>query len=76
VAAEKLRETVSELHVPGIERSVTASFGVSVFPDDAGEGAQLLRLADRALYVAKEAGRNRVETTTPELDAVPVAAGE
>jgi diguanylate cyclase (GGDEF)-like protein len=76
VVAEKLRETISELHVPGIERSVTASFGVAVFPDDAVEGAQLLRLADRALYIAKEAGRNRVETASPEPTAVPIGALE
>ena len=35
--------------------TVTASFGVAVLPDDAGEIDQLIREADRALYRAKAA---------------------
>jgi diguanylate cyclase (GGDEF)-like protein len=67
VLAEKLREAISRIEVPGIDESVTASLGVAVMPDDAGTGEQLLRHADRALYLAKELGRNRVETTSPDL---------
>jgi diguanylate cyclase (GGDEF)-like protein len=43
---------------------VTASFGVSTYPDDALEGETLMRLADRALYSAKQHGRDRVEATS------------
>lgn len=73
VVAEKLRETIAELRVPAADRSVTASFGVAVLPDDAVEGPQLLRLADRALYIAKERGRNRVEATPREPSDAPIA---
>jgi diguanylate cyclase (GGDEF)-like protein len=60
--AEKLRQTIAEIEVEGVTRPITASLGVAALPDDAGEPTLLLRVADRALYVAKAKGRNRVET--------------
>ncbi len=38
----------------------TFSAGVAAFPDHASDWEQLIRCADRALYSAKSAGRNRV----------------
>jgi len=39
---------------------VTISLGVSTFPEDGSDSKSLLEYADRALYQAKEKGRNRV----------------
>lgn len=39
---------------------ITASFGVATFPDDATDRDTLVRVADSAMYEAKESGRNRV----------------
>ncbi|WP_157265249.1 GGDEF domain-containing protein [Azohydromonas aeria] len=47
-------------HFGGKAFSVTASLGVAVFPRHADDALSLLRCADRALYAAKQAGRNRV----------------
>jgi diguanylate cyclase (GGDEF)-like protein len=48
---------------------VTASFGVAILRLGDGEPEQVLRRADRALYAAKAAGRDRVVAETP-LEAV------
>ncbi len=59
--AERLRVLIESLP-PNAEvpRSLTASFGVSTFPEDADDPTELIRAADRALYQAKASGRNRV----------------
>jgi diguanylate cyclase (GGDEF)-like protein len=59
--AEKLRQAIENLEIPDLDRRLSASFGVATLPGDAITGEQLLRAADRALYAAKNAGRNRVE---------------
>jgi len=65
--AEKLRNLL-ELHEfylsDGKSIHVTASFGVSslnMFPQEiVDKSRQIIKLADDALYMAKERGRNRV----------------
>lgn len=41
--------------------AVTASFGVAWYPDDGQDLNTLIAAADRALYAAKQAGRNQVK---------------
>ena len=45
----------------GHELIPTASFGISVFPDDGKAPGDLIRTADAAMYRAKEKGRNGFE---------------
>jgi diguanylate cyclase (GGDEF)-like protein len=61
--AEKLRDRVQQSNIDGADGriAVTASFGVALAPPG-GSTADALKRADAALYRAKEAGRNRVET--------------
>jgi diguanylate cyclase (GGDEF)-like protein len=42
----------------GVKARVSASLGVSLFPDDAGDAATLMAHADKAMYAAKRAGKN------------------
>ena len=38
---------------------ISASVGVAIFPDHAGNAAHLIEAADRAMYESKKAGKNR-----------------
>lgn len=57
--AERLRARLERTEVPGVG-TITASFGVATFPLHAGSRQLLVTTADRALYQAKNTGRNRV----------------
>jgi diguanylate cyclase (GGDEF)-like protein/PAS domain S-box-containing protein len=46
---------------------LTASIGVSFYPQDASEVGELQRFADQAMYAAKTEGSNRYHFFTPEL---------
>lgn len=54
---------------------ISVSAGMSVYPEDAGTGEQIFSNADRALYAAKESGKNQL-CTWPLGDAASVGAAE
>ena len=57
VVAEKiLRALQAPLRAEGEDIRVGASIGISLYPEDAGDGEALLRNADAAMYRAKRAG--------------------
>jgi diguanylate cyclase (GGDEF)-like protein len=56
--AERLRKAIEAHRIAGIK--VTASFGVADFDTSLAEPAAFVDKADKALYQAKEGGRNRV----------------
>ncbi len=47
---------------------ISASIGVSLFPDDNADADSLMRHADQAMYIAKNAGKNRYHLFDPESD--------
>lgn len=53
--------------VKGHQLTVTASMGISVYPDDGGTAPELLRSADAAMYQAKSSGRNNFKFYTSDL---------
>ncbi len=69
VIARKILLQLSEAFVlAGTEVFITASLGVSIFPDH-GDGVEaLLKNADAAMYYAKEQGRNNYQFYTSAID--------
>lgn len=47
---------------------ISASIGVSLYPADNADPDTLLRHADQAMYLAKQAGKNRYQLFDPEID--------
>ena len=64
-AAEAIRVTIQQYEYPHEKKQpkgdLTISGGVAVFPEDGANTTELLSRADKALYLAKSNGRNRVE---------------
>ncbi len=58
--AEKLRRQVETHYFPGVPRPVTISCGVADYPTHGVTRDEVVAAADSALYLAKQAGRNRV----------------
>lgn len=70
--AEDLRMGIESLNLEfeGRRCPITISIGVAAFPVHTDEPKSLLELADRALYRAKAAGRNRVCRPSGQSDIV------
>jgi diguanylate cyclase (GGDEF)-like protein len=71
VVAEKLLVAVSgtPYSIEGRELSITASIGISVFPDDGKDVNELIKNADAALYHAKKMGRNNFQFYAQDIGA-------
>lgn len=70
--AERIRETIATEPMPRLNDtvvpSITCSFGVSTYPIHADNKNNIIKVADIALYKAKQGGRNRVEVYNSDLD--------
>ena len=66
-----IREIIKNLNEPVLIQGemiyATASFGISMFPNDGSDGKALLLGADQAMYAAKSNGRNGFQYFTSSL---------
>ncbi len=60
VAAKLITACEKPIVIDGTDFNVTFSMGVAVYPDDANTTETLLSQADRAMFFAKDLGRNNV----------------
>jgi diguanylate cyclase (GGDEF)-like protein len=67
VLAEKIRQGVEELAIAGAGSSIRTSMSIGAvsYPDDGLTADDLLISADRAMYVSKRQGKNRVVGYSP-----------
>jgi two-component system CheB/CheR fusion protein len=65
---EKILEAIQEpIHIADHEMIITASIGISLFPNDGRDVETLLKHADSAMYTAKAEGRNAYRFFTPAM---------
>ncbi len=77
VVAQGMRAAIAATPIVGLPETatITASFGVAAIAP--GESLEMaLQRADKALYVAKAAGRNRVECAEPSARVVTPAVSQ
>jgi diguanylate cyclase (GGDEF)-like protein len=74
VAGRVIAALQTPMRLPGFETPVTvsASVGVSLYPQDALEAETLSKHADLALYRAKSEGKNTVRFFSPDMNAAAV----
>lgn len=63
-----LHKLDTPFYIEGHEIFVTPSIGISLYPDDGDEVAELIRKADVAMYQAKNQGRSHYQFYDPQLD--------
>jgi len=69
IVAEKIIESLSlPFLLDENQATISASIGITFFPDDASDEESLLRNADMAMYQAKEMGRNTYSFFTKDMN--------
>lgn len=73
ISARRLLQAVTKVHsIDRHELHITASIGVSLYPDDGSDAEALMKNADTAMYRAKEGGRQCFKFFTPAMNVQAV----
>ncbi len=67
--ADKVLRTISATrHVAGHDLSVTASLGISIYPNDSCNAVELIKHAETAMHTSKERGANDFSFYTKDMN--------
>lgn len=67
--AQKIIDTLKQpITIDNHELHITASIGISIFPDDGVDSVTLVKNADISMYRAKELGRNKILYYTADMN--------
>jgi EAL domain-containing protein (putative c-di-GMP-specific phosphodiesterase class I) len=73
ITARRMLQVVADTHcIEQHQLHVTTSIGVSVYPEDGGDAATLIKNADTAMYQAKENGRQSYRFFRPAMSVPAV----
>lgn len=68
IVAEKILEVLGKIfEINGHELQISASIGIVIYPNDASEISDIIKLADDAMYKAKNLGRNNFQFFTVDM---------
>ncbi|MEN8197717.1 MAG: diguanylate cyclase, partial [Pseudomonadota bacterium] len=76
VAQKVLKALAVPYSVDGSDTTIQGSIGVSIYPVDGRTPEVLLHQADKAMYAAKNAGKNTVKLADPENYPIQMGAAE
>ena len=73
IAQEILDKLAKPFHLGNEEVYITASIGISIYPEDGEDVEVLLKNADQSMYAAKQHGRNQFHYFTPLMQEAALA---
>ena len=82
IAQDIIDKLAMPFHLPGGKANVSASIGITLYPQDATDINELLKKADHAMYAAKRLGRNQFacfhahSTPTPHAEFQELSASK
>jgi diguanylate cyclase (GGDEF)-like protein len=68
VANRILQKLTKPVHIKGHDLYVSASLGITIYPDDGADVETLIKNADMAMYRAKEGGKNNFQLFKPAMN--------
>ncbi|MCE5198276.1 PAS domain S-box protein [bacterium] len=70
IVADRILSALNKpFNIEGHEFNISISIGVSIYPTDATDFAEIVKKADTAMYKAKELGRDNCQIYSAEMDA-------